>query len=122
MLACSARAAGHRSDIHAESKLEATQAFGLAFRVSDETVEKYLQWNIDLEAASGETHHVLPAPSTFIIAADGVIRFQYTSPDYAVRLHPDVPLAVARAYDDEVNDRPRRQYRKNREARESGGR
>jgi len=50
-----------------------------------------------------------------------VIRFQYTNPDYAVRLHPDVLLAAARAYDDEVNDRLRRQYRKNKEAKESSG-
>jgi peroxiredoxin len=108
-------------EILSDSKLDATRSFGLAFRVTDETVEKYLQWDIDLEAASGETHHVLPAPSTFIIAADGVIRFQYTNPDYAVRLHPDVLLAAARAYEDEVNDRLRRQYRKNKEAKESSG-
>ncbi|MFC1688323.1 peroxiredoxin-like family protein [Pseudomonadota bacterium] len=108
-------------EILSDSGLEATRAFGLAFRVADETVEKYLEWDIDLEGASGETHHVLPAPSTFIIARNGVIRFQYTNPDYAVRLHPDVLLAAARAYDDEVNERLRRQHKKNREAKESAG-
>jgi len=108
-------------EIFSDSRLNATRAFGLAFQVTDETVAKYLKWDIDLEAASGETHHVLPAPSTFIIAADGVIRFQYTNPDYAVRLPPEVLLAAARAYDDEVNDRLRRQHRKNKEAKESAG-
>lgn len=107
--------------ILSDSKLEATRSFGLAFRVPEETVEKYLQWDIDLEGASGETHHVLPAPATFIIAADGMIRFQYTNPDYAVRLPPEVLLAAARAYDQETNDRLRRQYRKNKEAKESAG-
>lgn len=106
--------------ILSDSKLDATRKFGLAFRVEDETVEKYLQWNIDLEGASGENHHVLPAPATFIIAEGGVIRFQYTNPDYAVRLHPSVLLAAARAYDDEVNDRLRRQQKAKREAKESG--
>jgi peroxiredoxin len=81
-----------------DSQLAATRAFGLAFRVPDELVEKYLGFGIDLEGASGETHHVLPAPSTYIIGTDGVIRFQYTNPDYKVRLHPDVLLAAARAY------------------------
>lgn len=81
-----------------DSQLAATRAFGLAFRVPDERVEKYLGFGIDLEGASGETHHVLPAPSTYIIGTDGVIRFQYTNPDYKVRLHPDVLLAAARAY------------------------
>ncbi len=105
--------------ILSDSGLDATRAFGLAFRVSDATVERYKTYDIDLEAASGESHHVLPAPSTFIIASDGMIRFQYTNPDYAVRLHPDVLLAAARAYDDEVNDRLRRQYKANKEAKSS---
>lgn len=94
-----------------DSKLEATRAFGLAFRVSDETVEKYLTWNIDLEGASGENHHVLPAPSTYIIGSDGKIRFQYTNPEYNVRLHPDVLLAAARAYMNDEDERLRREQK-----------
>ena len=105
--------------ILSDSKLDATRKFGIAFRVTDETVERYLQWDIDLEGASGENHHVLPAPSTFIIARGGVIRFQYTNPDYAVRLHPSVLLAAARAYDDEVNDRLRRKHKANKEAKKA---
>jgi peroxiredoxin len=105
--------------ILSDSKLEATRAFGLAFRMTDEMVERYREYDIDLEAASGESHHVLPAPSTFIIARDGTIRFQYTNPEYAVRLHPSVLLAAARAYTDEVNGRLRRQYKANKEAKAS---
>lgn len=93
-----------------DSKLEATRAFGLAFRVPDELVEKYRGWGIDLEAAAGETHHVLPAPSTYLIGSDGVIRFQYTNPDYTVRLHPDVLLAAARAYQADADARLQRAY------------
>jgi peroxiredoxin len=107
--------------ILSDSKLEATRAFGLAFRITDEMVEKYKQYDIDLEAASGESHHVLPASATFIIASDGMIRFQYTNPDYHVRLHPDVLLAAARAYIDEANERLRRQYKANKEAKNSAG-
>jgi len=102
--------------ILSDSGLEATRAFGLAFRVDDETLERYEKYGIDLEGSSGQAHHVLPAPSTFIIASDGMIRFQYTNPDYAVRLHPSVLLAAAQAYDDEVNDRLRRQYKANKES------
>jgi len=107
--------------ILSDSGLEATRAFGLAFKVTDEMVERYKTYDIDLEAASGESHHVLPAPSTFIIASDGVIRFQYTNPDYAVRLHPSVLTAAARAYDDEINDRLRRQHKANKAAKSSSG-
>jgi peroxiredoxin len=107
--------------ILSDSKLDATRSFGLAFRVSNETVEKYLKWDIDLEGASGETHHVLPAPSTFIISDEGIIRFQYTNPDYAVRLHPDVLLAAARASKQEADGRLRREYKARKAAKESGG-
>lgn len=104
-----------------DSKLDATRAFGVAFLMPEDMVERYLEYDIDLEAASGETHHVLPAPSTFIIGTDGVIRFQYTNPDYAVRLHPEVLLAAARAYLNDTRDRLRRQYRAKKEAEESEG-
>jgi peroxiredoxin len=85
-----------------DSKLEATRAFGLAFHVSDEQVGKYLKNDIDLEDASGETHHVLPVPATFIVDADGVIQFQHTNPNYKMRLHPDVLLAAARVSADDA--------------------
>ena len=39
----------------------------------------------------------LPVPAVFIIGADGKIRFQHVDPNYKVRLHTDVLLAVARA-------------------------
>lgn len=93
-----------------DSGLIATRAFGIAFRVPDDLVEKYLDHGIDLEAASGEDHHVLPAPSLFLIGRDGTIRFQYTNPDYKQRLHPDVLLAAARVHQRDVSDRLRRQY------------
>jgi peroxiredoxin len=92
-----------------DAGLDATRAFGIAFQVPDELVEKYLTFDIDLEAVSGETHHVLPVPSTYIIGADGVIRFQYTNVNYRVRLHPDVLLAAARAHTDEADKRLIRQ-------------
>jgi peroxiredoxin len=97
--------------LFSDSKLSATRAYGLAFRVPDETVQRYLEWDIDLEKASGESHHVLPAPSTFIIGSDGIIQFQYTNPDYKVRLHPEVLLAAARVYTDGANDRLQREIK-----------
>ena len=101
--------------IYSDSSLDATRAFGLAFRVDDELHERYLTYNIDLEKASGETHHVLPAPATYIIGTDGIINFAYINPDYKVRLHPDVLLAAAHAYSvdaDKRLDRKRKQAMK----------
>jgi peroxiredoxin len=91
--------------IYSDSALSATRAYGLAFRVDDELNEKYLSYDIDLEKASGENHHVLPAPATYLIGTDGVINFAYVNPDYKVRLHPDVLLAAATAYSEEADKR-----------------
>jgi len=98
--------------VYSDSSLEATRAFGIAFKLNDETVSKYQGYGIDLEAVSGESHHVLPAPSTFLIGMDGVVRFQYTNPDYAVRLSPNVLLAAAKAYTDDEDQRLAREYKK----------
>jgi hypothetical protein len=78
--------------------MAAAKAFGLAFRVDDELYERYKGFNIDLENASGETHHLLPVPAVLIIGKDGRIRFQYVNPDYKIRLDAQVLLAAARAY------------------------
>ena len=91
--------------IFSDSSLDATRAFGLAFRVDDELNKRYLTHNINLEKASGETHHVLPAPATYIIGNDGIINFAYIHPNYKVRLHPDVLLAAAKAYNEDADKR-----------------
>lgn len=91
--------------VYSDSSLQATRAFGLAFRVEDELVEKYKKRDIDLEKASGENHHVLPAPATYIIGKDGIINFAYVNPNYKVRLHPDVLLAAAQAYKEDADNR-----------------
>ena len=91
--------------IFSDAQLEATRAFGLAFRLDDETYDRYLDYGVNLEEVSGEAHHVLPAPSTYIIGTNGIINFQFTNPDYHVRLHPDVLLAAARVYVREADQR-----------------
>lgn len=91
--------------IYSDASLQATRAFGLAFQVDDELFSKYLTYNIDLEKASGQAHHVLPAPATYIIGTDGIINFAYINPDYKVRLHPDVLLAAAKAYQEGADQR-----------------
>lgn len=73
-----------------------SEAFGIAFQVPDELVKKYKEsYNIDLEAASGQTHHKLPHPSVFVINREGVIQFAYVNEDYKVRLEPKKILAAA---------------------------
>lgn len=80
-----------------DSKLEVARKFGIAYHVHDELFQRYMDYGHDLEDASGENHHLLPVPATFIVATDGIIHFQYANPNYKVRLDPDVLLAAARA-------------------------
>jgi peroxiredoxin len=88
-----------------DANLDATRVFGVAFRVDDETFRRYQGYGVDLEEVSGESHHVLPVPATFLVGSDGVIHFQYSNPDYKVRLHPDVLLAAARVYTHDEDQR-----------------
>lgn len=84
--------------LFSDRKAEAAQALGIAFRVPDELVAKYKnEYKIDLEAASGETHHLLPHPAVFVVGTDGVIRFAHVDPDYRVRLSPEDILAAVGA-------------------------
>lgn len=79
-----------------DAQMSAARAFGVAFHVDDATVQRYKQYNIDLEAASGATHHELPVPAVFIIDRQGVIRFAHWDPDYEVRMKGAEILAAAR--------------------------
>ena len=76
-----------------DATASALQAFGVAFEVDAVTRAKYAAFGIDLEAASGHAHHLLPVPSVFVVDAAGVIQFNYSHPDYRTR----VPVRVIRA-------------------------
>ncbi len=80
-----------------DSSMVAAKAFGIAFRVDDATVEQYKGYGIDLEAAPGQKHHLLPVPAVFIIGTDGRIRFAYANSDYKVRLSVEALLEAARS-------------------------
>ena len=80
-----------------DSKMSGARALGIAFHLDDPTVAQYGKFGIDVEAASGETHHELPVPAVFVIGTDGKIRFEHVNPDYKSRLDPDVLLSMAKA-------------------------
>jgi peroxiredoxin len=78
-----------------DSEMKLAHAFGLAFRVDDETYTKYQGYKIDLEKASGQKHHELPVPAVFLVDATGKIVFAHSNPDYRVRLSGADLLAAA---------------------------
>ena len=81
-----------------DSDAVAAKAFGIAFRVDDALVKKYKEsYKIDLEAASGRDHHVLPHPAVFVVDPSGKVRFVHFNADYKVRLEPAKILEAVRA-------------------------
>ncbi|MEM1263468.1 MAG: peroxiredoxin-like family protein [Pseudomonadota bacterium] len=82
-------------ELLSDASLEVGRRFGIAFRLDDETVEKYKGYGIDLEETSGFDHHQLPVPAVFLIGADGNIDFVHANPDYKERIDPAELLAAA---------------------------
>jgi len=81
-----------------DSDAVAAKAFGIAFKVEAALVKKYKDsYKIDLEAASGREHHLLPHPAVFVAHTNGVIRFAHFNPDYKVRLESKQILEAVRA-------------------------
>ena len=84
-----------------DPKLEAAQAFHIAFHLDDKLYAEELKWGVDLEKTTGTKAHALPVPSVFIIDKTGIIRFVYSDPDFRVRLSAEelskaaAPLALS---------------------------
>lgn len=84
--------------LYSDSSAAAMKAFGVAFEVEQKTVTMYKEsYKIDLEKASGQTHHILPVPSVFISNGKGEIKYVYSNPDYKVRLSSDALLEAAKS-------------------------
>ena len=86
-----------------DSDAALARAFGLVFRVDDPTLEKYRGYGIDLEQASGRSHHLLPVPAVYIVDTQGIIQFAHWDADHTKRLDPEALLEAAR----EVQSAPR---------------
>lgn len=77
---------GYYYQLFSDASLEAAKAFGVAFHVDDQTYQRLLKHDINLEETSGKEHHLLPVPSVFIINKEGITTFRYFNPDYRQRL------------------------------------
>jgi len=80
-----------------DSDMEAAKALGIAFRLDDETYDKYKAvYGFDIEQWSGKNHHLLPHPAVYITGPGAVVRFEHVDPDYAERMSNDEVLAEAK--------------------------
>jgi peroxiredoxin len=77
---------------------DAMKKFGVAYQVDNTTLTNLKQkFNVDLERSSGQTHHILPVPSVFVLDRGGKIVFVHADPDYRVRMKGAEVLAAAKA-------------------------
>jgi peroxiredoxin len=80
-----------------DSDMVAARSFRVAYKLDDRSLAEFRKYNIDVEEASGQKHHMLPVPAVFLVATNGLIQFEYVNPDYKVRLDPALLLAAARS-------------------------
>ena len=83
--------------LYSDSSLHAARAFGIVYQLDGATWKKYREYGIDLEDASGRSHHQLPVPSVFLVDPGGTIRWSYSNPDHRVRPDNATLLEAARA-------------------------
>ncbi len=82
--------------LYSDASMQAARAMGIAYRLGEAEIARYKKFGIDLEAASGETHHELPVPSVFLVEKGGRILWVYSNPDYKVRPENEQVLRAAR--------------------------
>lgn len=81
-----------------DSAMTLASAAGIAFKLDAELVESYrTDYQIDIEADSGQQHNLLPHPSVFVIDPGGTVRFAHINPDYRQRMSPLAVLQAAQA-------------------------
>jgi peroxiredoxin len=73
---------------------EIVEKYNLILTLDEATLSKYETYGIDVENASGRTHHQIAVPAVFIIGADGHIKWSYVNKDYKVRADNEEILKV----------------------------
>ena len=81
-----------------DNKMDVSKQYGVAYKVDQGTIDRYKKGGLDLAEEAGYAHYLLPAPSVFIVDQTGKIVFQYTNPDYRVRVNNEVLLTAARVF------------------------
>lgn len=68
-----------------DPELGAHRAFRVLHHADNAEVARLKGFGMDIERASGQTHHVIAVPSMFLIDGQGVVRWAHADPDYKVR-------------------------------------
>lgn len=72
-------------------------ALGLAFPVSEEFHQRYVEAGIDLATIFGNAGRILPITATYVIDSTGLVRFAFVDVDFRVRADPADVIAVVKS-------------------------
>jgi len=83
--------------VYSDSTMAAAKAYKVFFEVDKATKRKYKLFGIDLAETNGSGQWTLPAPGTFVIDRNGIVRYAWAKWDYKQRADPDEVIAAVRA-------------------------
>ena len=83
-------------ELYSDADANAAIALGIAFRASEQTIDRRHEKGQDIEGSSMSRHGVLPVPAVYAIDAGGRIVYSFVEPDYKVRLEAAELLEVAK--------------------------
>jgi len=78
-----------------DANAQAAIALGIAFKVSERTIQRRHDKGQDIEESSMARHGILPVPAVFAVDREGTIAYMHADPDYKVRVSADELLAAA---------------------------
>ncbi|MBZ4324058.1 AhpC/TSA family protein [Streptomyces sp. SCA2-4] len=81
-------------DVLSDEGCETAARYGLAFDLPDDLADVYDELGFDLKRVNNGHRRTLPMPATYVIDAEGVIRWSFVAADYAVRAEPDDIVAA----------------------------
>lgn len=70
------------------------RAFNVVHQADAAETAKLKGFGLDIERASGKSHHAFAVPSVFIVGKDGLVRWAHVDPDYKVRPSAEQLLTV----------------------------
>lgn len=83
--------------VFSDGAFAAAKAFKVHFVVDEATKAKYQQFGLKIAESNVSGTWELPAPATFVIDRDGVIRYVFADWDYKKRADPDKVIGAVRA-------------------------
>ncbi len=70
---------------------------GLAFPIGEDLHRRYVDAGLDLAGIFGNSGRILPITATYVIDADGIVRYAFVDPDFRVRADPAAVIAAVEA-------------------------